>query len=428
MTTPVLPDYTRWQWASQAERLWWRPLLQEAEAAFKQLELLAVVDGLRPAAWQFVPHDELVPRSIWAQEHGLVALPTAHTFLGNSYSSSGGNGNANSYRVVFTTPDRAKDVYPWTDDDKIGELLGFPACCRKAFADTWGKGQVDSTWEQFSHPDRLAANGPAFRPAHTMLRWMGIRYVPHMPCHIDCHASTQLAINFHILGGKFGYGDEMRTITEVLKWPIAWSRLFGNAEITTPALRIFTRSDWTAAKQEFCLPGTYNKPDATLWTDNGFSDPTPMRQAHKVLLATLKDYADQNDRVMDLGCGNGLLLRKFKQTTPGVKIAGIDTDAAVIGRIPVLTGKWFVDAIESGEWGGWTPSVVLLNPGRVLEMEPEQARRVRYWLSHVPTIILYAYPDWTTTESLESLAAKAGFAMTPLHKTPAVSVGLVTNS
>lgn len=410
---PVLPDFTRWQWAGLTERAWFAGLFHEASNAFEVMERYSVLAGIRKAAWQFIPLDKVQEMTEWAHRFGLMMVPTNGASTGGSYSTTPTGGPLNSLRVVFCRPSDYTAVLPWKGDDKIGDFLGFPPCCRQAFARTWGSGQVDSTWEQVA-----ASSGG---DASTLFRWMGIRLVPHMPCRFNCPESVKLAKEFYNLGLKMGFRDEVEFITEVLGWPTHASRRFGIAELASPALKIVTRTDWTPDLQSFFRPGTYTEPHEHWWTDNGFQHPDLMRRSHRQLLSVLAAIPP-DARVMDLGCGNGLLMRRLKRLRPTIAIGGVDSNAMAIARAQAwMTGKWLASTIEDGEWQLFNPTHVLINPVRLTEMTPEDRDVTKKMLAKVPNVILYAYKDHLNTP-LES----AGLGpVEPLLKSPDVIAGLV---
>jgi hypothetical protein len=303
-------------------------------------------------------------------------------------------------------------------------MLGYPSCCQHAFIATWGAGHVDSTWEQWNATTRhqsIRQNG-----AHTLLRWMGIRLVPHMPCAYDCAPSLTFADKFFNLGVTLGYKDDMVLMQEVMNWPIAWSRLFGIAEIVTPAVKISTRTDWTPTKDAFTKDGHYNKPDAAWWTDNQFINPTAMFAAHDTIINSLVAQLPQKARVFDLGCGNGMLLRRLTNQRPDVKIGGIDMNGAAIKHIPTLSGTWMTGPIESFDWLQWRPDTTIISVQRLLEMSQDDRDVV---IRAGGQTFIYAYPDTVKDESLETLTGRLGLTnFRMLRQTPAVSVGVRTNS
>ncbi len=418
MNTPVLPDFTRHQWASTVERQWWKTIIHDISNAWMELERLSVAEGLRPAAWQIVTPGGLIEATYWAAQHGLIVVPTNTIGTTSDYSSTSPSGTDN-IRIVYTKPEHYQEVHPWTNNEKIGRLLGFPECCRRHFEGTWGLGSVDNTYEQVSL-NRTHC--------HTLLRWMGVRLVPHLPCRFDCEPSATIAEQFAELGNRHGFKEEILAASEILNWPVKASRLFGISELVFPALKITTRSDWTPIKEVFEYPGTYYKPTADLWTDNGYSDPGVMRTAHKTLINSLTAELPQNARVVDLGCGNGLLVRRLTINRPDVRIAGCDTNSAAIQHAPMLVGKWWNDSIENGAWADWKPTAALISIERFLAMDPVDRDRILGLLAGGQTFI-YCYADGLKSETLEQLTVRAGLpTLRMLQQTPSVSVGLLTRS
>ena len=403
---PILPDWTRWAWAGMVERDWWRPIFTATSNAWHEIERLSVVEGLRPAARTTVDSaDTLIQCVEWAQAHGIVCLPYTRTVKNNNYSSVNLGttvGSSDAFHVLYVRPEHYHDAFDLHNNEKLGTLLGYPECCRTAFHKTWGVGQVDSTWEQ-TH-EGTAPNGPP--ESSTLFRWMGIRLVSHMPCSHQCEASVEIGKRMYDLGYKHGFIEEMIATREILNWPVRWSRMFGIAELVSPVLKISTRSDWTPTKQTFERQGTYFKPQKTWWTDNGFKNADGMRQAHKEMIEALYHKIPQNARVLDFGCGNGMLLRRLTIYRPDIRIAGVDSNAEAIehAQQPMdLRAKFWADTIQSGTWRSWKPTVVLYNPARLLEMSSADATTVRQWLGEIPVQFPYAYSDWQQSVGLTGL-------------------------
>lgn len=425
--TPVLPDFTRWQWASAVDKQWFAPQFTKAARSFTHLERLTVAAGVRKAAWQFIPYSELVSLTAWAQQHDLRVVPTQQTSITDHYSSAGAAGNFNAYRVVICHKDHFNEIFPFTEDHRIGTLLGYPDCCRTAFDATWGQGQVDNTYEQFLNMKGNVTNdGKHSIYASTMLRWMGVRLVPHLPCAFNCAASIRFGQDLARVAREHGYVEEMQFVETVLGWPMHWNRMFGIAEILTPALRITTRSDWTPKKQEFTLPGLspYVRPTKELWTHNGYSDPAAMMSAHDALIAVLRDRVPQGGRIVDLGCGNGMLLKRLKLHRPDVTICGVDINEDAI-KSAGMKDNFVHSSIQAGYWPLFNADVALVTPGRLLEMQPDDADQVREWLAKTPTVCVYSYADWK--DPLEKIAADAKLGQVDmLTKLPGVSIGILT--
>jgi hypothetical protein len=73
-------------------------------------------------------------------------------------------------------------------------------------------------------------------------------------------------------------------------------------------------------------------------------------------------------------------------------------------------------------------SLVLLMPGRLLEVDEVSARRLRDWLrGHFEHLLVYAYGEWLTRHNgLDGLAARAGLTLLSRHPSGAAGLaGLV---
>src|SRR6185295_10762709 len=77
--------------------------------------------------------EELVRATRDAAGQGLLVLPLAH--------------DGATTRAALTRPDLVGTwLSAWArqDHDAIGNLLGFPRCCRIHFAETWARGITDT--------------------------------------------------------------------------------------------------------------------------------------------------------------------------------------------------------------------------------------------------------------------------------------------
>lgn len=414
---PVFPvDFCRWQWSNTAERQWWVPRIEAFKRAFDVLERESVVAGIRPAAWQFVKDDEMVTMSVWAQQHGLVMLPTNRSHVSKTYTSTAQKGEPNSYRVMFTTPEHAAKVYPaLTSNEEIGKLLGYPECCRQAFQETWGQGLVDSTWEQVlgeSNVNPWTSN---------LLRWMGVRWVPHLPCSLSCQPSRDLGLKMCDLASTFGFREELIWANEMLQWSGMGTRLHGIAELTFPNLKVVTRTNWTTSLEKFVVKGGYFRAmTESFWVDNGFSDGIVMHQAHDLLLQGLEGLLEDDSSVVDLGCGNGLLMNRLR-LRKGCRVGGLDLKEDIL---PIHDTHFYACDIKDYHYEG--VSAVLINPVRLLEMDEDNRVRVREELKKHRQLLVYAYPDALKNTTLQALSEQSGLGTVEVRvKSPLVEFGRI---
>jgi hypothetical protein len=468
----TLPDFTRFAWVSDAARDAWEPRLNRITAAWVEIEWRAVAAGVRRCAIATTtPEGFLVESARWA-DLGLSAVPIEMMGVsGQPYSATPvatRPGEPFVFRfVVGRTEDTAAFKHAWdaADDEAIGDLLGYPACCREFFRRTWvDDAMVDTTWPMavasvaaLDGTTTIEIDGPP--QANILWRWMGARAVPHLPCRSDCEATIAFADGMVAVGRDAGFGEEMDWLLEILSWPVEWTALHGIAEIKTPVLKVSTRTDATAGRYVVRRAGTgfpaegahglgapfrvpvklrltptrgfrrglenaaaapSARPD---WyaTDNGFTSIAAMSDAHRpVVEAAAAALKRRGGTVLDLGCGNGALLEKLGAAAPGVVPYGIESDPARVEHARELhpdhaehfvVGDLFDEVRLWDEPGRF--ALAILMPGRLLEVDPARtAPLVERLRERCDQILVYAYGDWLDRYGdLGGLARAAGFSM-----------------
>jgi hypothetical protein len=471
----VLPDFTRVSWVSDRARGVWEPRVSRIGTAWSHIEWQSVAAGIRRCALTSVGSEQLVPRMAEWASHGLSAMPLAMSGTSPGYASTSiapRVGEPFEYRVaVGALADVAglKKAMDAGDDSTMGGLLGFPDCCIAFFRKTWVEDAcVDTTWAMAARsatPDgtgrRIDIGPDAPFQANILWRWIGPRAVPHLPCTFDCRATVDFADRLMTLGRELGYTAEMEWLEEILNWPAAWSALHGIAEVKTPVLKVSTRTDATAhefvvRRQGRRLPeetpsglvfpfrtperlGTTHtlafrkgleapiaineEPPAWYASDNGFSARAAMDEAHRPIVELAASALGTTGTVIDLGCGNGALLRKIAEARPGVVPFGLDTDETKLEHARLLQPAFGANFVAGNMFervpldADTVYSLVILMPGRLLEVDESSSRRLREWLrGHFHRLLVYGYGDWLTRyEGLEGLAARAGLAIDSLH-------------
>jgi hypothetical protein len=341
------------------------------------------------------------------------------------------------------------DAWRESDDEAIGELLGYPPCCRAFFRTVWVEGRhVDTTWAMARNSvappngeQSLEVGGPA--PANILWRWASVRAVPHLPCAFDCSATAEFGTQLLGVGVDAGYADEMSWIEEILAWPVEWTALHGIAEVKTPILKVVTRTDATASKYVVRRNGTgwpregstglsfpFQVPQRALVTDsagfhrglehpitltrkpvrpdwyhrdNGFSTRHGMDRAHDPLVSVACSAVDgRAGAVLDLGCGNGALLSKIVAGRADLAPYGIDREASAIAHAGELQPRFadnFVqaDLFDTEAWADKRRyTLALLMIGRLLEVSRPKAQHVLASLrSRCDVVVLYLYPGYS---------------------------------
>lgn len=383
-----LPPSIRTAWVSDLAAEVWRPILQGLQATWRTLERSSVLAGIRPCSLEFVPQAELPARTAAAMADGQTLLPLgAYLWHGGTYMpalEAAKPGVPSIFRSVRAAPDVAlqfKAAWDDSDDDEIGRLLGYPECCRSFFRTHWdGEKQTDPSLQQARRTSGVEEEGGSYRvpePAYqtnVLLRWLGIRAVPHLPCSYSCPDSVQLSDEILGHADEAGLSAQAQMLRDVLAWPMEWSALHGALEVRTPVMKLSATTDYTSQALAIQLEGSswpaegssglrfpYKRPatlrvsgsrsfktapsfvlshlrttsDGTaLHEDNGFSDLAAMRRRHELIASLVVGALGSSDgpAVLDLGCGNGALLASLRARVPGLRVCGVEYDGGRADR------------------------------------------------------------------------------------------------
>lgn len=268
-----LHDFTRSTWVSERAQAIWQPRIDRVAACWLQLELLSVVTGLRRCTHTIISAKNLEALTTKMSDQGLVveimeSLGNFHSTYAATTSTDKPINEPANYSIVIGTPDDAalfREAWTQRNQTNLGLLLGYPTCCTAFFDKVWyGERLIDVTWpmayntigdtQDVSHEHVCVID--ELPHANVMLRWLGIRAVPHLPCRFDCRETINHAEQFIALGRNAGYIEEMDWLVEMLSWPIQWSALHGIAEIKTPVVKIATTTDATPFKYSVRYEGT----------------------------------------------------------------------------------------------------------------------------------------------------------------------------
>ena len=479
-----LPDFTRMSWTSDRARAVWEPRIKRISEAWSQIEWLSVADGVRCCAlMRMSPERFVASTGRWADRR-VSALGLAREALSQwPYSTNAVKAAPGRPFVLCVGLGKLGDLgalksaFDMGDDAALGRLLGYPECCCTFFREVWKRdGCIDTTWpmavnsiSEKQEPTRIEVRGPY--AANVLWRWAGIRAVPHLPCSFGCTASVSFAEQLRDVGERSGFSEEMQWLEEILGWPVEWSALHGIAEIKTPILRVSTRTDATGVKYVVRRNGErYPEEGATAlrfpyrqasmsrggkqdlgkrrqtplqpqfdrlaWyhSDNGFASRQAMDVAHgPIVELAVSTLGERPGAVLDLGCGNGVLLKKVRdRMKANVLPFGIDVEPSRIRHardlLPAFASHFQVGNMFSAEPPWQTRSdyaLVLLAVRRLLEVRPEDAARLRKHLAR-QRVLLYVYgAEDELPDDVAVLAARAGLRLSAVGTTPQVALAEV---
>lgn len=440
----VLPDFTRRQWVSPQAREVWGPRLRAIGSAWSEIERHSVVRGIRHAHLTSLAPDRMPEEAAWAARKGLVVIPLGIVARSQEYSASSRTpeaGEAWDYRAVYLRPSASEEwVEAWRegDNETMGQLLGYPSCCRRFFSQYWQAEQrIDTTWAMSGDGDIPTLNFHDVDPHNQILgRWAGYRAVPHLPCSWTCEPTREFGRALLELGRDLGYAREMDWLLEALSWPYEWSALHGIAEVRSPILRITTRTDatpgtltvrihsdqypaegargtrhpyrtWREERRQLVQLGAA-KPRTGSPAANGFTSEVAMRAAHSVLIEAAAPKVGSVESVCDLGAGDGTLLTTLGEALGAERLIGVEIDQERARQAvpPAEVRHGDIGRVET--WAERYDLVVLM-PGRLEEMEADRRAEVARALSErTGTALLYAYGDWLDRAGgLQELVSRA---------------------
>lgn len=441
-----LPNFCRTAWTSNKAREVWEIRLKRISNAWHEIEWLSVAEEMRSCALCQITPENLANQAAHWMSKGLYSVPLQISNVGHysSYSVKPDTTKSISIRSVVGKPDSLAQFHKaWNDGDQlvIGKLLGYPSCCISFFEEVWvNKSQIDTTWAMCGPVEgHCFSTGLRHETvyANILWRWMGVRFVPHLPCSFDCSESCRTGEAYEHILRKYGYGNEANWMREILTWPIEWSSLHGIAEIKTPILKVSTNTDPTGVKHTVRLDGLAmprEKGDGSsfpwnvtpspekeisqfkvssdemleseTWyvTDNGFNSRVRMYEEHEIIIAAFRNLSgmesDARFSIIDLGCGNGALLKRLKQNFPGANVFGVETESERIAHAPLLHPqcderfkRMNMFDLDEGEFNEYFDFAFLM-PGRLLEVNLKTATAFLSVLrSRVKRLIVYAYGD-----------------------------------
>lgn len=444
----VIPDYPpRVIWVSdEAERIW-SSRFSRISSAYLQVEKQNVAKGIRRSHLTPLSPSDLRVNSDWATSNNLVLVELGREGTNNHMYSSRASkyveGENYTIRCAFTKPELRED---WTaawnvmNNDKIGELLGYPECCRKWFKHYWQDNQfLDDILAMYENSN-FSTQGPW--QLNFFYRYMGARLVSHMPCSFNCEHSLEIAdANFNLMK-ELGYVEEAKWLEEIFNWPVRWSSLHGIAEVRCPVFKLSHKTDFLPEefivdKQGEIYPDegasgvvfpwrrkkktrsvlenkSFNESlkDAKLWEDNGFSSEAGMNACHSGILETLSTF--KVGSILDLGSGNGLLLKRIKEQGDLIDTYGIEIEEDRYNRGLEVHPEGIFRKGTIFDFGNYTENYynyILLMPGRLTEVDQETKNiYIKFLKERTDNFVFYLYGDWIAryNENMLSLFDELG--------------------
>lgn len=240
-------NHVETNWKSAGSREVWKDVFQEMQTAQKEAEWRSVLDedtDRKAAIIHLTNYNrekwlKLLSRNNLIYEDIRYSKPYAG-YSHKHYPTSIDDPERHTYAVIAEDEDilhkmkEAELEMEGPEKHRIkGELLGFPDCCTEFFNQVWlADSQIDPMYE-------AACNTPSAEPIdgdhaeihikdpnagiNPLWRYVGARFITHMPCSFECEHSVEIARDRHRIMHENGAGEAADAMAEWLSTPFEWS-------------------------------------------------------------------------------------------------------------------------------------------------------------------------------------------------------------
>jgi hypothetical protein len=195
---------------------------------------------------------------------GLVVLPVQWIGDFEGFIHYTPQGDSSVYCIVARKVEEAikfREAFAAGDHEAQGEMLGFPKCCREAFARNWADGLFDPIWQSacsdypLAMPEENRVRRIAAHPySNPLLRYVGLRVGFHIPHSFNCAETVASGIERLALAKD---RDLVKLLEALLSMPMEASLLFGILTVRTPIFYLITYSVPTADEYRISIGGEF---------------------------------------------------------------------------------------------------------------------------------------------------------------------------
>ena len=419
-----IPDFLRTIWVSDEARYYWEPKIRRVAGSWKYVERASLTQMLRRGILQSISPEEIPEAQNWSLKSKIPMVVVGMEGAAQNYGNATIPYEADkpfNYRVYFgEDPQKFLDAWKAGDDYTIGQFLGFPECCTQFFVEHWKR----EGWRDLTYHTYEKQENPNLLYNNVMLRHSGVRGVFHLPCSVRCQLSVGLGQMIMEIMDYAGYPREVTWLKDLLGMPMRWSSLHGIAIVTTPIFRNIYASDPLPVNSVLDLLSEHYPEHGAAGNSfpflrihpvkfrskppfyNGFTSEEAMREAHNFILSVLPNVIGGGikGKILDLGCGDGTLLREIQYRNPETELYGVDQDASHIkhGRLGI---KYYQTRID--QFLVWQDfDVILIAIQRLHELPLPSAQQLLERIhGNTKELLIYSYDGWypSTDELIDSL-------------------------
>ena len=244
--------FLRMAWVSEEARAKWETVIRECAQMVQELEIGSVAAGQRACAWRTVARESLPGFVASNAKMGLVTIPVQWVGGWQGFVHYTPKGDSQAYCIVSRTlvdAEQYREYFNSGDHDSQGRMLGFPECCRKAFAENWKDGYFDPIYQAWEK-----SCGEVHSYSNPLLRYVGLRVGFHIPHSFDCQETINAGAERLSLAKD---RDLVKLLTSLLSMPMRWEALHGIAVVRTPIFYIVTSTVPTGEKYTIDVEGKF---------------------------------------------------------------------------------------------------------------------------------------------------------------------------
>ena len=151
----------------------------------------------------------------------------------------------------YETAEKFRDA--GSNHEDIGELLGYPKCCRDSFNKYWVQGEIDPLYIAAMNTEGAWETGKyeleieGYPENNILLRYFGYRCVPNLVCNYRCEGSKEFAKMF------LKHVTHKEELMEMLSMPCEWTCWKGIAIVKHPYFVGVTNSMTYVRKHKIVL-------------------------------------------------------------------------------------------------------------------------------------------------------------------------------
>ena len=257
--------YTHYDTTPQTKTCWREKVTERDKDVFQSIirdlwmaELRSVKEGDRECTTFHVNSERVMEDLKVIEDLRLVFVPIrkAAQFAGfaHRFCDAKPNKPYTLYGAVakkYETAEKFRDA--GSNHEDIGELLGYPKCCRDSFNKYWVQGEIDPLYIAAMNTEgaretgkyELEVNG--YLENNILLRYFGYRCVPNLVCNYLCEGSKEFAKMF------LKHVTHKEELMEMLSMPCEWTCWKGIATVKHPYFVGVTNSMTYVRKHKIVL-------------------------------------------------------------------------------------------------------------------------------------------------------------------------------